>query len=173
MGVSRNNGKGVRKTRADLAPRTFKGRVFPDRAKLEAGIASGLRHGYRSGLELKNAEHLQRMGVDVSFETIKIKYSVPETSHTYTPDFTLPNGILVETKGKLEPKDRAKHKFVKFQNPLYDIRFVFMRPNDRINKGSPTTYAMWAEKEGFKWAARLIPSEWLKEPGPEVKPWDL
>lgn len=130
-------------------------------------------HGFRSGLEEKNAKHLQQMGVNVEFESIKVGYTVPETKHTYTPDFTLPNGILIETKGKLEPKDRAKHIFVKRQNPDLDIRFVFMRPNDPINKGSKTTYANWCDTNGFRWATKLIPQNWVEEAGPSIKPWDI
>lgn len=160
MGVSRNNGRGV--------PRR---RTFPDRSKLNLEV--GLRHGFRSGLEETNAKHLQSMGVAVDFESTKVAYTIPETKHTYTPDFTLPNGILIETKGKLEPKDRAKHLFVKFQNPELDIRFVFQRPHDPINKGSRTTYAIWCDKNGFKWATRLIPQKWVDEPGPSPKPWEI
>lgn len=161
MGVSRNNGRGVRKVPLR--------RNWPDRSKLNLEV--GLRHGFRSGLEERNAKFLQAHGVKVSFETLKIAYTIPESKHVYTPDFTLPNGIIVETKGKLEPKDRAKHIYVKQQRPELDIRFVFHRPNDPIYKGSPTTHAMWAEKNGFKWANRLIPEAWLHEQGPEVKPW--
>jgi hypothetical protein len=171
MGVSRNNGRGARATRAlptTGRPATHHQRpLAPSRTSEEVG----LRHGFRSGLEERNAQHLLNLGYKVNFETFKIPYTVPQTKHTYTPDFPLPNGIIVETKGKFEPKDRAKHLFIKFQMPWLDIRFVFMRPNDKIAKGSPTTYAMWCEKNGFKYAARLIPEAWLKENGPEVKPW--
>lgn len=166
MGVSRNNGRGMQRTSGKL-----QARKWPDRSKLN--IQVGLRHGFRSGLEELNAKHLGAMGVEVRFEDTKIGYMVPETKHTYTPDFTLPNGILVETKGKLEPKDRAKHLFVRHQNPELDIRFVFQRPHDPINKGSKTTYAMWCQKNGFKWATRLIPPDWVTEPGPQRKPWEL
>lgn len=155
MGVSRSNGRGMPARR-----------VFPDRSKLNMEI--GLRHNFRSGLEEINAKHLMAMGVDFGFENLKVKYKVPETTHTYTPDITLPNGVIVELKGKLEPKDRAKHIFVRNQNPELDIRFVFQRPHDKINKGSPTTYAAWAEKNGFKWAARLIPEAWVREPKKET-----
>lgn len=155
MGVSRHNGRG-----------TARGRVFPDRSKLNLEV--GLRHGFRSGLEEINAKFLQSLGIEFGFEATKVSYLVPETKHVYTPDFTLPNGILIETKGKLEPKDRAKHIFVRNQNPELDIRFVFQRPHDKINKGSPTTYAAWAEKNGFKWAARLIPEAWVREPKKET-----
>ncbi len=132
--------------------------------------AIGVRHGYRSGLEEKNAKHLAALGVPPLFETLKIKYEVPRSLHTYTPDFPLRNGIIIETKGKFENSDRAKHLFIKTQYPELDIRFVFQRPSDPIYKGSKTTLAQWAEKFGFKWAAQLIPADWLKEKGPKRKP---
>ena len=166
MGVSRTTGRGVRATRA--APSHHQARLAPSRTSEEVG----LRHGFRSGLEELNAKHLLSLGIRVSFESFKVPYTVPETKHTYTPDFPLPNGIIVETKGKFEPKDRAKHLFIKHQMPWLDIRFVFQRPNDKLAQGSPTTYTMWCEKNGFKYAARLIPEAWVREAGPEVKPWD-
>ena len=135
--------------------------------------AAGLRHGFRSGLEALNAKHLEAHGVSVSFESLVVPYVVPETRRRYTPDFPLPNGIIVETKGKLEPKDRAKHLLIKLQHPDLDIRFVFQRPHDKIVKGSKTTYAMWAEKHGFKWAVRVIPEAWMKEKGPDRKPEEV
>ncbi|TPJ33652.1 hypothetical protein [Mesorhizobium sp. B2-8-3] len=159
MGVSRGNWRQARKTswnRTDKSPE-----------------AVGLRQGFRSGLEEINARHLEAHGVEVRFETLKVPYVVPETRRTYTPDFPLPNGIIVETKGKLEPKDRAKHLFIKLQHPELDIRFVFQRPHDKIVKGSKTTYAMWCDKYGIKWATRVIPVEWLKEPGPTRKPEEV
>lgn len=128
--------------------------------------ATGLKHGFRSGLEEMNAEFLTRKGAAVHFEEVKIKYVVPSIERTYSLDFELPNGIMVETKGKFEPIDRAKHLFIKTQHPDLDIRFVFQRPNTPLRKGSKTTYAMWAEKHGFKYAAKVIPEAWLNEPGP-------
>lgn len=133
----------------------------------------GLRYGFRSGLEEANARRLESLGVEVKFESLTIPYTVPETQRKYTPDFPLPNGIIVETKGKLEPKDRAKHLFIQNQHPDLDIRFVFQRPYDKIVKGSKTTYAMWADKHGFKWATRVVPEDWVKEPGPKRKPEEV
>jgi hypothetical protein len=130
---------------------------------------AGLRHGFRSGLEEKNAQHLKQHGIPVVFEKIKIKYVIPATERTYTPDFELPNGIIVETKGKFEPQDRAKHLYIKLEHPSLDIRFVFQRPNTPISPGSKITYAGWAERHGFKWATGVIPIQWTKEnggPGP-------
>jgi hypothetical protein len=126
----------------------------------------GLRHGFRSGLEKATADSLKRRGQPVNFEVVKIKYVVPAIERTYTVDFELANGIMVETKGKFEPVDRAKHLFLKTQHPDLDIRFVFQRPNTPITKGSKTTYAMWCDKYGFKYATKDIPDAWLREPGP-------
>lgn len=127
-------------------------------------LKTGLKHGFRSGLEEKNAKLLEALKVPVVFEAVKVKYIVPMTEHTYSPDFELPNGILIETKGKFEPKDRAKHLYLKICQPDLDIRFVFQKPYDPISKGSKTTHAAWADKYGFKWAAALIPRAWIDEP---------
>ena len=33
----------------------------------------------------------------------------------------------------------------------------------KLNKNSTTTYAIWCEKHGFKWASKLVPMEWMNE----------
>lgn len=133
--------------------------------------AVGLRHGFRSGLEETNAEHLKAHGVKVIFEQVKIHYMVPSKGHTYTPDFLIPtNGIIVETKGRFMAEDRAKHLYVKLAHPYLDVRFVFSNPNAPLSKGSRTTNAMWCENHGFKWAKKLIPIEWTREPRSERGP---
>lgn len=125
----------------------------------------GQAEGYRSGLEERVAQELATaLGQPVPYETTKIKYEKPAKAHTYTPDFVLPNGIIVETKGRLITADRQKHLLIKQQHPELDIRFVFGNSRNRINKGSPTTYADWARKNGFKFADRSVPKEWLSEP---------
>lgn len=123
----------------------------------------GIRLGFRSGLEEKIAGDLDARGVPFTFEKLKLAYITPATPHKYTPDFELPNGIIVETKGRFLPADRKKHLLVKEQHPDKDIRFVFSRSKTPITKGSKTTYADWCEKNGFKFADKLIPEAWLKE----------
>lgn len=117
--------------------------------------------GYRSGLEEKIAKQLEAKGVKVEYETTKIKYVVPESLHTYTPDFVLPNNIIVETKGRFVAADRKKHLFVKKDHPELDIRFVFSNSKTKISKGSKTSYADWCEKNGFQYADKEIPDTWL------------
>lgn len=121
------------------------------------------QYGFRSGLEERIAEKLTKLGVDFKYEEVVIKYIKPASTHKYTPDFVLPNGIIVETKGRFLQADRMKHLLVKEQNPTMDIRFVFSNSNSRISKTSKTTYAAWCEKHGFKYADKTIPQEWLDE----------
>lgn len=97
------------------------------------------------------------------YENVKIKYVQPSKVRTYTPDFVLPNGIIIETKGRFTTADRQKHLMILEQYPELDIRFVFSNPNQKINKGSKTSYGMWCERHGFKYAKELIPKEWLRE----------
>lgn len=128
-----------------------------------------LKHGYRSGLEQVTAKQLKDAGVDFTYEKLKIKFVQPETNRTYTPDFVLENGIIIETKGQFSSDDRKKMLLVKAQHPDLDIRFVFSYAGGKIYKGSKTTNAKWAFTHGFKWANKKIPTEWLKEPKKEIK----
>jgi hypothetical protein len=82
---------------------------------------------------------------------------------TYTPDFQLPNGIIIETKGRFVTADRQKHRLIREQYPELDIRFVFSNSKARISKQSQTTYAAWCERYGFKYADRWIPEDWFNE----------
>ena len=122
-----------------------------------------MKNGYKSGLEDIVANQIASKGISVSYELEKIKYTIPLSHHTYTPDFKLPNGIYVETKGRFMPDDRKKQLLVKAQRPELDIRFVFSSSNNKITKGSKTTYADWCIKNGFKYADKLIPESWFYE----------
>jgi hypothetical protein len=118
---------------------------------------------FRSGLEEKLANAIRAAGIKVYFEVLKLPYIRPESRHNYTPDFILPNGIVIESKGLLTTEDKQKMKLVKAQHPNLDIRMVFQNANARIAKQSKTTYAKWAESQRFPWAHRDIPDEWLRE----------
>ena len=123
----------------------------------------GLKEGYRSGLEEVVADQLKAAGIAVEYESHKIRYVKPSRNATYTPDFMLPNGIIIETKGRFVTQDRQKHLLIKEQHPELDIRFVFSNSRTKISKQSKTTYGMWCEKNGFRYADKLIPHYWLKE----------
>lgn len=119
---------------------------------------------YRSGSEVKIKDELNDQGVSFEYEQYHINYVVPASDHKYTPDFVLPNGVVVECKGMFASDDRKKHELLQDQYPDLDIRFVFDNPNSKLYKGSPTTYAAWCEKRGFKYAKKSIPLSWIKEP---------
>lgn len=121
-------------------------------------------NGYRSGLEERIANELAAKGINVRFESIKIGYTPPVKSRTYTPDFPLPNGITIESKGRFLTEDRQKHKNIKAEHPDLDIRFVFSNSRAKLSKGSPTTYANWCDQYGFLYADKSVPDEWLNEP---------
>jgi len=123
--------------------------------------STGIKLGFRSGLEEKINKQLEARGIYDCYEKIKIKYTVPSRQATYTPDWILPNGIIVETKGRFVVADRQNHVFVKAQHPELDIRFVFSNSKAKISKTSKTTYADWCEQHGFKYADKEIPNEWL------------
>ena len=114
---------------------------------------------YRSKLEENVANLLQGLGVSYEYESERVSYTI---QHHYTPDFVLPNHVLLETKGYWDPADRRKILAVKKDNPYLDLRMVFQSPYNKINKKSKTTYAMWCEKHDIPWTSyHNITLEWL------------
>ena len=121
------------------------------------------KYGFKSGLEETISQQIESYGIKVEYETEKVPYIIPASTHTYSPDFKLPNGIRVETKGRFVAADRKKHLLVKEHNPHLDIRFVFSNSKNKISKKSKTTYGDWCEKNGYKYADKTIPNEWFLE----------
>lgn len=148
---------------------THKLRVPRGRPKFRPSKVRHLRAAYRSGLEKALALALAAASIPVLFETLKVPYVQPEKARTYTPDFLLPNGIIIESKGLFAAEDRQKHLWVKAQHPHLDIRFVFSNQNARLYKGSPTTYAQWCDKNGFRYAHKTIPPAWVAEEADEAR----
>jgi|TARA_X000001382_G_C3071494_1_gene147606 hypothetical protein len=122
------------------------------------------KYGYRSGLEVKLATYLKEQGVLAEYESMKIEWE-DLTYRTYTPDFILPNGIIIETKGMFTTDDRRKHLAIKKQHPKLDIRFVFENGRRKLRKGAKSTYEIWCDRYGFECYDRIVPESWLKEKG--------
>lgn len=119
--------------------------------------------GFRSSLEHSVAINLEERGHTYDFEPEKIEYSYTETKK-YIPDFAVDDlPFRLEVKGWLTPEDRKKMLRVRDSNPDIDIRFVFDKAQNKIRKGSKTTYASWCDKHGFKWCEKVVPDEWLNE----------
>lgn len=120
------------------------------------------RHRFRSDYELSVAKFLAEKGVNFEYEKHKISYTPKVRS--YTPDFYLPEqDIYIEAKGFFSPADRTKMLLVISQNPTYDIRMLFLRANNKLNRSSKTTYSKWCERHDILWANNQIPPEWLGE----------
>lgn len=120
----------------------------------------------RSRLELKFEDILKYYEVDYDYEITEIPYIIPESKHRYIVDWTIGNGLLLETKGYLSDyKERQKYVYLKEQHPDLDLRFVFDNPN-KLCGGTKMTHAKWAEKYGFKYCSvndRETIRSWLKE----------
>jgi hypothetical protein len=114
---------------------------------------------YRSKAEKEFANVLADAKINFTYEPNRIPYVI---SKTYLPDFYLVDyGFYIEFKGYFKPSDRTKHKLIKEQHPLIDIRFVFMDANKKLNKTSKTSYGFWCDQHDFEWAENKIPDEWL------------
>lgn len=118
---------------------------------------------FRSGLERRNAQRLREAGHPFDFEPFKIRYTQPAKSRLYLPDFVLPNGLIIEMKGRWETKDRRKFVYLKDSHPHLDIRFVFSNAHSTLSKRSKTTYAEYCDDHGWPWAHKEIPFEWVQE----------
>lgn len=92
---------------------------------------------------------LNATGLPWQYESEKISYVVPESTHYYTPDFVLPNNVYLEGKGILiDHQERTKYVLLKQQDPTLDLRFIFGNPLKRCG-GMKLTHGEWAEKHGF------------------------
>lgn len=120
--------------------------------------------GWRSGLEEAVGKQLRDAGLPYLYEPFRIPYHQPAKPRKFTPDFVLPNGIVIETKGRFVTSDRQKHLLILAQYPDLDLRFVFSNSKAKLSKKSKTTYGKWCESKGFRYADRLIPAAWIAEP---------
>ena len=114
---------------------------------------------FRSGLEKQVADLLSELGVSYEYESKKISYVI---QHHYTPDFILPNHVILECKGYWDAAYSRKIKTIKKDNPDIDLRMVFQAPFNTISKKSKTTYAQWCDNLGIPWTSFTnIPLDWL------------
>ena len=106
---------------------------------------AALKYGYRSGLEIKVSDYLKELKQAFRYECFKIEWE-DLAYRTYTPDFVLGNGIIIESKGMFTAADRRKHLAIKRQHPKLDIRFVFENSRRKLRKGAKSTYGEWCYK---------------------------
>jgi hypothetical protein len=109
--------------------------------------------GKKSGLEQNVGLLLLSAGLKQGYEENVIKYVMPESLHSYTPDFKpFEKKILyLETKGRWEVSDRKKMLLVVAQHPDKIFIMLFGRALNTITKKSKTTYAIWCDKHHILW----------------------
>jgi len=113
---------------------------------------------YRSKFEASIAANLHAKNVAFTYESLRLDYTI---EGTYCPDFILPSGVIVETKGHFKPEDRRKMVAVKAQHPDLDIRLCFQNANEKITrKKNSMRYYEWCDRNGFKWCHKQIPPDW-------------
>lgn len=116
---------------------------------------------YRSKYEAAVAASLEKRGLAYQYEPVSLAYKIEAV---YTPDFILPNGVIVETKGLFDSDDRRKMVAVKEQHPHLDIRLCFMKADVKLSRAPRSiTYWQWAERHGFLWAEGHIPTTWFDQ----------
>lgn len=120
------------------------------------------KRGYRSRLEEIIAKQIVQANHSLRYELTKIKW-VDFAIRSYTPDFVLDNGIIIEVKGFWPTADRRKHAEIQQQHSDLDIRLVFENSGRKIRKGSATSYGKWCEKKNIQYCDRVIPQAWLRE----------
>jgi len=126
------------------------------------GYRKARASGFRSGLEQTIAKQIKQARHKIRYEVMKIKW-VDFSIRSYTPDFVLDNGIILEVKGFWSTSDRRKHVEIKSQHEELDIRLVFENSKRKIRKGSKTTYGDWCKKKDILYCDRVVPKIWLKE----------
>jgi hypothetical protein len=133
------------------------------------------KSGYRSGAEELLAETLTNSGVGFSYESLKLIYEKPVRQGlckecgkrkvvklaTYTPDFILDNGTIIEYKGRLTATDRAKLLAVAKSNPDRRVKLLFGSDN-KLAKNNNKRYSEWCTEHGFDYAIGVPPKRWLR-----------
>ena len=123
------------------------------------------KDGFASRAEAKFAEAMTEYGLAWLYEPEKYPWVPPPKR--YIPDFRVTTktgkSFLIEYKGYLRPEDRTKMKAIRKQYPQLDLRIIFQNAKKPLYKGSPSTYGDWATKNGYKWADKTIPQDWLRE----------
>lgn len=119
--------------------------------------------GYKSWLEVEVADVLEAMGAPVDYEPDRLYYTIPESLHSYRPDFKLRENVYIESKGILDLASRKKLIYFKKSNPHVTIYLLFECSTNKIKAGAKQSYADWAVKNGFEYADWRygIPNHWI------------
>lgn len=145
----------------------------------EAILAEKL--GFRSILEHEVSKALTACGIVWEYEPIErtMNYSITtkkksvectdcggnsfRQSHTYLPDFYLPDyNLFIESKGYFRQGAADRKKLEELSKQGERIVVLFQSPNLKLSKSSKTTYAQWADGRGVKWLY-FKDNEWISK----------
>lgn len=120
----------------------------------------------RSRYERDIVQHAIDLGLPYAYESVVLEYETAIVKgtckacgatgrdvvqrRTYTPDIVLPNGIVVEIKGKFDASKRNLMRQLVRCNPDVDIRFIFMRDNRFGQAKTRKRYSDWARAQGVQ-----------------------
>ena len=115
--------------------------------------------GMRSMGEVQCAANMDAAKIKYKYEEKILEYQ--HEPQKYTPDFVLPNGMIVEFKGKMTAETRKKMLSIKRSNPELTIGIVFQYANNKLSaRPNSTRYWEWAESNGFLWSESYVPKAW-------------
>lgn len=129
------------------------------------------KHAYRSQLEVITAGLLKASGIKFKYEARKIPFRSRVKSgicgececrevfqvRSYLPDFELPDGRIVEAKGKLTSSERTKFLAIRASNPNLYVCFVFGADN-KLTKSKPRRYSDWCKDNDFDYGIKQLPA---------------
>lgn len=117
----------------------------------ESDARKAKRLGFRSAGEMLLTAFLTKRRVKFLYEerSLTISYTVPESKHTYLPDFFLKKKdgtiMYLDYKGEWDLDDRRKHLLIQRQHPNLDIRMVFERDPNKSYIGARGKSASYAD----------------------------
>lgn len=143
----------------------------------KAGYVSGTKPTmkiFRSRFEYNIAMTLWNKGIKFEYERESWEYHADVyqgmcadcggnkviSMRKYTPDFFLPNGLVVEAKGRLDPPTRTQLLAVMESNPDKELVLLFAKDN-WMTKAHKNRYSDWCEKHNIDYSIGSIPDEWL------------
>lgn len=129
---------------------------------------------FRSHLEDSIAEQLRKYGTKFEYERESYTWrdKVPNAKcedcqgdayvdRTYTPDFFLENGVVIEVKGIFTVKDRKIAMAMKEQHPEVRMVYIFSKDN-KLSRNAKTRYTEWCKNRDIPCCVKEVRKEWLR-----------
>ena len=128
---------------------------------------------FASAAEIKCAKDMEERGIPWEYEPEKWLWNPPPKKYNVDFKVTRDDGsvLYIEYKGYFRTEDKVKMIAIKKQHPERDVRMIFTHPEKPVEgatkrkDGTKLSNAEWATKNGYLYAEKVIPDEWLKVGG--------